>query len=103
MVGDIASGARGSYTGISVIIPMIERGGLLLLLSIGAFGLIGFTLANRVFASQEAMYQSMLASGARVPDQKPVLQGADRWPAIAVAIAFAVIAGFILFVAVTLG
>ena len=103
LFGDVASGARGSYTGLSVIIPIIERGGLLLLLSIGAFGLIGFTLANRVFASQEAMYQSMLASGAQIPTQKPVMQGADGWPAIAVGIAFAVIAGFIAFLWLTLG
>jgi hypothetical protein len=103
LFGDVANGARGNYTGLSAIIPIIERGGLLLLLSVGAFGLIGFTLANRVFASQEAMYQNMLAAGAQVPAQKPVMQGADRWPAIAVGIAVAVIAGFILFVAVTLG
>jgi hypothetical protein len=31
------------------------------------------------------------------------MQGADRWPMIAVGIAVAVIAGFILFVAITLG
>jgi hypothetical protein len=31
------------------------------------------------------------------------MQGADRWPAIAVGIAFAVIAGFIAFVWITLG
>jgi hypothetical protein len=103
LFGDVTNGARGSYTGLSAIIPIIERGGLLLLLSVGAFGLIGFIGANRVFASQEAMYQSMLATGAQVPAQKPVMQGADRWPAIAVGIAVAVIAGFILFVAVTLG
>jgi hypothetical protein len=95
LFGDVAAGARGNYTGLSILIPIIERGGLLLLLSVGAFGLIGFTLANRVFASQEAMYQSMLASGAQIPAQRPVMQGADRWPAIAVGVAFAVIAIFI--------
>ena len=87
---------RGAYTGLSVIIPMIQQGGMLLLMSVGAFGLIGFILANRVFASQEAMYQSMLASGAQIPTQKPVMQGADRWPAIAVGVAFAIIAIFII-------
>lgn len=103
MIGDIGAGARGSYTGVSAIIPFLERGGMLLLLSIGAFTGIGFFLANRVFASQETMYQNMLAQGARVPAEKPVMQGADRWPAVAVGIAFAVIAGFILFVWITLG
>ena len=95
LFGDVTSGARGAYTGLSVIIPIIERGGLLLLLSVGAFGLIGFTLANRVFASHEAMYQSMLASGASVPDQKPQMQPGDRGPAVAVAIAAAAVAAFI--------
>jgi hypothetical protein len=92
---------RGGYTGLSVIIPLIERGGMLLVLSIGAFGALGFILANRVFAAQEAMYQSMLASGARVPDQKPQMRPGDRGPAVAVAIVAAVIAVFIvaLFVA----
>lgn len=103
LLGDVTAGSRGNYTGISAIIPMIERGGMLFVMSIGAFGGIGFLLANRVFASQEAMYQSMLASGATVPTQKPVMQGADRWPAIMVGIAVAVIVGFIAFVWITLG
>ncbi len=87
---------RGGYTGLSAIIPMIQQGGMLLLISVGAFGVIGFVLANRVFASQEAMYQNMLASGAQVPAQKPIMQGADRWPAIAVGIAAVIIAIFII-------
>lgn len=86
---------RGSYTGLSVIIPMIERGGMLLVLSVGAFGLLGFILANRVYAAQEAMYQSMLQAGARVPDRKPEMQLSDRGPALAVAIAAAIIVAFI--------
>jgi len=94
---------RGAYTGLSAIIPMIQQGGKLLILSIGAFGLLGFILANRVFAAQEAMYQSMLAAGAQIPAEKPVMQGADRWPAIAVGVAVAVIIGFIAFVWITLG
>lgn len=95
MLGEIGSD-RGSYTGISAILPFIERGGMLLLMSVGAFGFIGFVLANRVFASQEQMYQAMLATGAQVPAQKPVMQGADRWPAIAVGVVAAVIAIFII-------
>jgi hypothetical protein len=42
------------------------------------------------------MYQSILATGARVPEQKPVMQPGDRGPAIAVAIAAGVIAVFII-------
>lgn len=82
---------------------LVTRGGTLLLMSVGAFAGIGFFLSNRVFASQETMYQNMLAHGAQVPAEKPVMQGADRWPAIAVGVAVAVIAGFIGFVWITLG
>ncbi len=90
----------GAFSGL---VSVIGSSGLLLLLSIVGFGLLGLFLANRVFASQEAQYQSILATGAVVPTQKPAMQGADRWPMIAVGIAVAVIAGFILFVAITLG
>ncbi len=86
---------RGSYTGISALLPLIERGGLLLGLAVPAFAWIGYLGASRVYAAQEAMYQSMLAAGARVPEQKPVMQASDRGPAIAVAIAAAIIVGFI--------
>jgi len=103
LLGDVGAGARGSYTGLSAILPVLERGGMLLVLSVGAFAGLGFLLANRVFAAQEAMYQHMLAQGAQVPAEKPVMQGADRWPAIAVGVAAAVIAGFIGFVWFTLG
>ena len=71
--------------------------------SVPAFAAMGWSGARRVFSSHEAMYQSLLGTGARVPDQKPVLQAGDRGPAIAVGIAVAVIAGFILFVAIKLG
>ena len=47
------------------------------------------------FAAQEAQYQALLQAGARVPDQKPEMQLADRGPALAVGIAVAVIAAFI--------
>ena len=95
LAGNSDLSSSTTYTGLSVIIPIIERGGVLLLLSIGAFGLLGFILANRVFAAQEAMYQSMLAAGARVPQQKPQMQPGDRGPAVAVAITAAIIAAFI--------
>lgn len=102
LIGDIGAD-RGNYTGISALLPLLQRGGMLLLLSVGAFGAIGFFGANRVFAAQEAQYRAILQTGARVPDQKPVMQPGDRGPAIAVAIAVAVIVGFIAFVWITLG
>ncbi len=95
MLGEIG-GDRGSYTGLSAILPLIERGGTLLAMSVGAFAFIGFVLANRVFAQQEQMYQSILTTGAQIPATKPVMQGADRWPAIAVGIVAVIIAVFIL-------
>jgi hypothetical protein len=67
----------------------------LLVLSVPAFAGIGLADANRVWTSQERMYQSLLAAGARVPDRKPVMTMRDRGPAIAVAIVAVVIAGFI--------
>lgn len=75
----------------------------LLLLSVPAFALIGWVGANRVFASQEVMYQSLIHAGARVPTQKPVMQAGDRGPAVAVGLAVVLITGFIVFVAITLG
>lgn len=72
-------------------------------LSIPAFAFLGWIGADRVFVAQETMYQSMLSTGARVPDQKPVMQAGDRGPALAVGIAFALIAGFILYLFITLG
>ena len=68
----------------------------MLMLAVPAFGFIGWIGADRIFVQQERMYQSLLKTGARVPDEKPVMQMADRGPAIAVAGAFAVIAGFII-------
>jgi hypothetical protein len=100
-----AIGAIGGLVFAAILSSDIAGGGGLQLfaMSIGAFAFIGFVLANRVFASQEAMYQSMLSTGAQVPVQKPVMQGADRWPAIAVGVAVAIIAGFIIVVATMYG
>jgi len=74
-------------------------------LAVPAFGFLGWITADRVFAQQERMYQDLLNAGARVPESKPQMQLADRGPALAVAISFAVILGLViaLFVAVNLG
>lgn len=68
----------------------------MLALAVPAFGAIGWFGANRVYASQEAMYQAMLAGGATVPAQKPQMEAADRWPAIAVGVVAAIILTFII-------
>ncbi|PZO55975.1 MAG: hypothetical protein DCF16_01165 [Alphaproteobacteria bacterium] len=89
-------GDRGSYTGLSAIIPTLTQGAAMLAMAVPAFAFIGFVGANRVYASQEAMYQSILATGAQIPSEKPVMQPGDRGPALAVAIAVGVIATFII-------
>lgn len=101
MAGGIDFGGKGG--GLAAILPILSRGGLLLVMSVAAFAAIGFFGANRVYASQEAMYQSILATGARVPEQKPMMQPGDRGPALAVGITVVVIIGFILYVAMRLG
>lgn len=87
---------RGSYTGLAAIIPVLAQGATMLAMAVPAFAFIGFVGANRVYASQEAMYQSLLATGAQIPSEKPVMQPGDRGPALAVAIAVGVIATFII-------
>src|SRR5262245_30803213 len=69
---------RGNYTGISAIIPLLTRGGLILALAVPAFGAIGYKTSKRVYVTHEAMYQGLLAAGHQVPDEKPVLQTKDR-------------------------
>jgi hypothetical protein len=98
----------GAIGGLVFTIALASAAGLenflkILLPAVGAFGAIGFFGANRVYAIQEHQYQSLLASGAQVPTEKPVMRPGDRGPAIAVAIVAAVLVGFIVFVAVTLG
>src|SRR5262245_10081506 len=83
MMTNVDSGGR---TGVAGLLAAIERGGMVLLLAVALFAALGYALANRVFAAQERMYQSMLAAGARVPDEKPVMTPGDRGPAVAVAV-----------------
>lgn len=79
---------------------VIGPGGLMLVMAVPAFAALGGFLAFRVFNSQEAMYQAMLAQGARPPETKPVLEGRERWPQYAVIATVALIACFILAIAV---
>jgi hypothetical protein len=67
----------------------------LLGLSVPAFAGIGWIGARRVWTANEAIYQAIVASGARVPREKPVLTLGDRGPMLAVAVTVVVIAGFI--------
>ncbi len=95
----MSPGAPASVAGNDVsgqIIGALSEHWRMLLLAVPAFGFIGWMGADRIFVQQERMYQAILKSGAKVPEQKPVMQMSDRGPAIAVGIAAAVIAGFIL-------
>lgn len=93
----------GGRTGLAGLIAVIERAGIVLALAVAMFGVIGYMLAIRVFSAHEAMYQRLLASGARVPEQKPAMTPGDRGPAIAVFAVATVIALFLLYLFVRLG
>lgn len=100
MLGSIGKGGNHST---AAFLSSLKEVGMLFGLSIPAFAALGFVTASRVFSSNEAMYQSLLRAGARVPDEKPFLRTSDRGPAIAVGIAVAVIVAFIVFVFIKLG
>ena len=92
----------GAIGGLVFTIALASAAGFenfikILLPAVGAFGAIGFFGANRVYTIQEHQYQSILATGAQIPAEKPVMQMADRGPAIAVSIVAVIIAGFIIF------
>lgn len=94
---------RAENGSVAALLAVLKQGVAALLLSVPAFAWIGYLGASRVYAANEAMYQSMLASGARVPTDKPQLQSGDRGPAIAVAVAVLLIVTFIVFVWVKYG
>ena len=100
MLGAIGNG--GNH-GTAAFVSSLKQVGMLFGLSIPAFAALGFLTASRVFSSNEAMYQSLLRSGARVPDEKPILRTSDRGPAIAVGIVVAVIVAFIVIVFIKFG
>lgn len=68
----------------------------MLALAVPAFAGIGWLGARNVYVQQEKMYQALLASGAQPPEEKPRLTFADRGPALAVAAAVIIIAGFVI-------
>lgn len=90
-----AIGAAGGMLFTLVLAPPAGDVLRMLGMAVPAFGLIGLLGADRVFVSQESTYQSLLRAGAQIPQRKPDMQITDRGPAIAVGIAVAIIAGFI--------
>lgn len=75
----------------------------MLALAVPAFAGIGWFGARNVYVQQEKMYQALLAQGAQPPAEKPTMTLADRGPALAVAVAVIIIAGFIITLIVMYG
>ncbi|MGE0596038.1 MAG: hypothetical protein AB7P07_06720 [Hyphomonadaceae bacterium] len=92
-----------AYDTAGQLFGRLSEGWRMLAMAAPAFAALGWFGAGRVYASQEATYQAMLANGAHVPTQKPQMRLADRGPALAVGVAALLIAGFILFVAIRYG
>lgn len=71
--------------------------------AIPAFAALAAGLGDRIYRSNEAMYQDLVRQGATAPAQKPALTAGERGPQIAVLIAVVLIGGFIAVVAVMYG
>lgn len=72
-------------------------------LAVPAFAALAAGLGDRVYMSNEAIYQNMVAQGAAPPTQKPTLKASERGPQIAVLATVVIIAIFIIVVAVMYG
>lgn len=94
---------RADNGSVASVLAVLKQGAVVLLISMPAFAWIGYLGARRVFVANEAMYQAILRSGARVPEARPQLLASDRGPAIAVAVAMLVIVGFIITLFVVYG
>ena len=79
------------YDWIGQMMPKLQ----VLAMAVPAFAAIGYVGARRVWGAQEGMYVRLLDSGARVPERKPEMQLADRWPALMVGATVVIIVGFI--------
>lgn len=76
----------GSRRGLSSLLDVLNTAAMLFAASVPSFTLIGYLGTLRVFNHQELMFEMLLAQGARVPEQAPVLTLADRWPVIVVGV-----------------
>lgn len=94
---------RGDNGSVASVLAALKQGVAALVMAVPAFAGIGYLGARRVFLANEAMYQAMLKSGARVPEYPPQLRAGDRGPAIAVAVAMVLIVAFIGFLWIRYG
>ena len=95
LLSSMGAPSAAGYTGLSAMLPWLERAATLLLMTVPGLAAVGFFNARRIFTLHEHQYQQLLHAGARVPMQRPVLTVQDRWPLIAVGVAVAVVAGFV--------
>ena len=99
MLASMGPPDAAGYTGLSSLIPVVERASLLLVMTVPTLAAIGRSKARRVFMLQESMYLRLLSDGAQVPATAPTLKPIDRWPALLVGGTVLVLGGFVLFVA----
>lgn len=95
LLSSMGAPAVGGYTGLSAVLPWLERAATLLLLTVPGLAAVGYFNARRIFALHEHQYRHLLQAGARVPAQRPVLTLQDRGPLIAVGVTVAVVGGFV--------
>jgi hypothetical protein len=98
LLSSMGAPAVAGYTGLSAVLPWLERAATLLLMTVPGLAAVGFFNARRIFTLHEHQYQQLLHAGARVPMRRPVLTVQDRWPAIAVGVAVAIVGGFVAYV-----
>lgn len=70
----------GPRHGLSSLIPLLERFFQWIFWSVPPFAVIGMGFAYRTFSRNELWFQLLLDGGAKVPEQRPILQPGDRWP-----------------------
>lgn len=95
LLSGVGAPAAAGYTGLSALLPWLERAATLLLVTVPGLAAVGYFKARRIFSLHEHQYQHLLQAGARVPAQRPALAVQDRWPAIAVGVAVATVGGFV--------
>ena len=98
LLSSMGAPAVAGYTGLSTVLPWLERAAGLLVMTVPGLAVVGFFNARRIFALHEHQYQQLLQAGARVPAQRPVLTLQDRGPLIAVGLAVSVVGGFVAYV-----
>lgn len=101
MLGLVIADA-GPSRGLGSLVDLLGNAVKLLVLSVPSFAGIGYLGVLRVYNHHELMFEQILASGAKVPEQAPVLRTSDRWPLMVVWAAVALIVGCIIWLFIEL-